>query len=58
MDLSTNELLLAIADINQKIRQNLNDDPSILRDIKHRFLITILNRMKQAYQSKIGQQIQ
>ena len=58
MDLSTNELLLAIADINQKIRQNLNDDPSILRDIKHRFLIIILNRMKQAYQSKIGQQIQ
>ena len=58
MDLSTNELLLANADINQKIRQNLNDDPSILRDIKHRFLIIILNRMKQAYQSKIGQQIQ
>ena len=58
MDLSTNELLLAIADINQKIRQNLNDDPSILRDIKHRFLIIILNRMKQANQSKIGQQIQ
>ena len=58
MDLSTNELLLAIADINQKIRQNLNDDPSILRDIKHRFLVIILNRMKQAYQNKIGQQIQ
>ena len=58
MDLSANELLLAIADINQKIRQNLNEDPSILRDIKHRFLIIILNRMKQAYQSKIGQQIQ
>ena len=58
MDLSANELFLAIADINQKIRQNLNDDPSILRDIKHRFLIIILNRMKQAYQSKIGQQIQ
>ena len=58
MDLSTNELLLAIADINQKIRQNLNDDPSILRDIKHRFLVIIRNRMKQAYQSKIGQQIQ
>ena len=58
MDLSTNELLLAIADINQKIQQNLNNDPSILRDIKHRFLIIILNRMKQAYQSKIGQQIQ
>ena len=58
MDLSTNELLLAIADINQKIQQNLNNDPSILRDIKHRFLVIILNRMKQAYQSKIGQQIQ
>ena len=58
MDLSTDELLLAIADINQKIRQNLNDDPSIFRDIKHRFLTIILNRMKQAYQSKIRQQIQ
>ena len=58
MDLSTNELLLAIADINQKIQQNLNNDPSILRDIKHRFLVIILNRMKQAYQNKIGQQIQ
>ena len=58
MDLSANELLSAIADINEKIRQNLNEDPSILRDIKHRFLIIILNRMKQAYQSKIGQQIQ
>ena len=34
MDLSTSELLLAIADINEKIRQNLNDNPSILRDIK------------------------
>ena len=58
MDLSVNELLSAIADINEKIRQNLSDNPSILRDIKHRFLIIILNRMKQAYQSKIGQQIQ
>ena len=58
MDLSANELLSAMADINEKIRQNLNEDPSILRDIKHRFLIIILNRMKQAYQSKIGQQIQ
>ena len=58
MDLSTNELLLAIADINLKIQQNLNNDPSILRDIKHRFLVIILNRMKQAYQNKIGQQIQ
>ena len=58
MDLSTNELLLAIADINQKIQQNLNNDPSILRDIKHRFLVIILNRMKQTYQNKIGQQIQ
>ena len=58
MDLSTHELLLAIADINQKIQQNLNNDPSILRDIKHRFLVIILNRMKQAYQNKIGQQIQ
>ena len=58
MDLSTNELLLAIADINQKIQQNLNNDPSILRDIKHRFLVIIRSRMIQAYQSKIGQQIQ
>ena len=58
MDLSVNELLSAIADINEKIRQNLSDNPSILRDIKHRFLIIILNRMKHAYQSKIGQQIQ
>ena len=58
MDLSTNELLLAITDINQKIQQNLNNDPSILRDIKHRFLVIILNRMKQANQNKIGQQIQ
>ena len=58
MDLSINELLLAIADINQKIQQNLNNDPSILGDIKHRFLVIILNRMKQAYQNKIGQQIQ
>ena len=58
MDLSTNELLLAIADINQKIQQNLNNDPSILRDIKHRFLVIIRNRMIQAYQSNIRQQIQ
>ena len=58
MDLSANELLSAMADINEKIRQNLNEDPSILRDIKHRFLVIILNRMKQAYQNKIGQQIQ
>ena len=58
MDLSTNELLLAIADINQKIQQILNNDPSILRDIKHRFLVIIRNRMIQAYQSKIRQQIQ
>ena len=58
MDLSTNELLLAIADINLKIQQNLNNDPSILRDIKHRFLVIIRNRMIQAYQSKIRQQIQ
>ena len=58
MDLSANELLLAIADINQMIRQNLSDNPSILRDIKHRFLIVILNRTKQAYQNKIRQQLQ
>ena len=58
MDLSTNELLLAIADINLKIQQNLNNDPSILRDIKHRFLVIIRNRMIQAYESKIRQQIQ
>ena len=58
MDLSANELLSAMADINEKIRQNLNEDPSILRDIKHRFLVIILNRMKQAYQNKIRQQLQ
>ena len=58
MDLSTNELLLAIADINEKIRQNLNGNPSIFHDIKHRFLIVILNRTKQAYQNKIRQQLE
>ena len=51
--MSTTELLSAIADINEKIRQNLNDNPSILRDIKHRFLIVILNRMKVDYANKI-----
>ena len=58
MDLSASELLYAIADINDKIRQNLNENPSVLRDIKHRFLVVILNRIKQAYQNKIRQQLE
>ena len=58
MDLSASELLSAIADINDKIRENLNENPSVFRDIKHRFLIVILNRTKQAYQNKIRQQLE
>ena len=56
--MSATELLSAIADIKDKIRQNLNENPSVLRDIKHRFLVVILNRTKQAYQNKITQQLQ
>ena len=58
MDLSASELLYAIADINDKIRQNLNENPSVLRDIKHRFLVVILNRTKQVYENKIRQQLE
>ena len=58
MDLSANELLSAIADINEKIRQNINENPSAIRDIKHRFLVVILNRTKQAYENKIRQQLE
>ena len=49
MDLSASELLSAITDNNDKIRENLNENPSVSRDIKHRFLILISNKTKQAY---------
>ena len=58
MDLSANELLAAIADINEKIRQNINENPSAIRDIKHPFVVVILNRTKQAYENKIRQQLE
>ena len=58
MDLSASELLSLIADINDKIRQNLNENPSVLRDIKYRFLVVILNRTKQVYENKIRQQLE
>ena len=56
--MSATELLSAIADINDKIRQNLNKNHSQLRDIKHRFLVVILNRTKQAYENKIRQHLE
>ena len=56
--MSATELLSAIADINDKIRQNLNKNHSQLRDIKHRFLVVILNRTKQSYENKIRQQLE
>ena len=58
MDLSATELLSAIADINDRIQQNLNENPSVFRDIKHRFLVVILNRTKQVYENKTRQQLQ
>ena len=57
MDMSANELLSAIADIEEKIRLNRTENYSQLRDIKYRFLVVILNRTKEAYENKIRLQL-